>query len=217
MKKNIILLVSVLLIACANNSKNNATKKIAEIWSAKDCSKDDSQKTITLTIEEPKKIEANYPNENMTSMSAFTYINESKPEDYKTMDSIKVIIKEGGSNFEKNYKITDVVNAKGYFEIIDAFSAKIITGNLNGIETYFDKQIISDSIITKIKTGINDLSKKNGAYTKSTIVFFDVKMLEKTNEPILVTNFVVSNNEYYTDIKVIFRQSDKKIIFFGLN
>ena len=217
MKKISILLASTLLIACTNNSKNNATKKIAEIWSAKDCRKDDSQKTITLTIEEPKKIEANYPNENMTSMSAFTYINESKPEDYKTMDSIKVIIKEGGSNFEKNYKITDVVNAKGYFEIIDDFSAKIITGNLNGIETYFDKQIISDSIITRIKTGINDLSKKNGAYTKSTIVFFDVKTLEKKNEPVLVTNFVVSNNEYYTDLKVIFRQSDKKIIFFGLN
>ena len=94
--KHLTLLLLIVLTACT--SKNDESdKKIAQIWNAENCTIENdphSNNVICLTIKNPKKIESDYPNENITSMSAFTYINESKPEDYKTIDSVKVIIKE---------------------------------------------------------------------------------------------------------------------------
>lgn len=219
MKKILLLSLVTLFVACGPNENQKVATSIAQIWGADSCIigiSSGDEKSITLTIKNPK-VKADYPNENITSMSAFTYIHKVPSEEYTRLDNIKVTIKNNSSTFEKTYKITDVLKAEAYFEIVDDFSKKIINGNLKGIESYFATKIISDTTITEIKNGILDLISKNGKPDKSTITYFDFNTLEKTKEPVVVINFVASNATFYSDFKLIFRQSDKKIIFIGLN
>lgn len=220
MNKLIIVLISMILMSCKTDDTQKITSKIAEIWDADKCfveSTNASEKTITLVIENPKNIKDDFPNENITSMASFTFINESLPQDYKNINDIKVILKRKPIDFEKTYKVSDLINAKGYFEIIDSLSSKMICGNLKGFESYFDNTIITDSTILNIKNWLTDLKNSNGKYEKLSIIYFDFNALEKNNEPVFVSNFILSNKNVYTDFKAILRQEDKKIIFIGLN
>lgn len=220
------LTISFLLTSCMSEEKQNAATKAGKLWDAQktsvgSSSSVDSQKgtskALTLTLENLTGLKADYPNKNITSISAYTFIDNLSPDEYKDFDNIKVILKNNSSVFEKSYKITDLILAKDIFKTVDLFSKKITSGNLHEFETLFDKQSIPDSTITQIKNAILSIESIDGRPEKGTIIRFDFDHLEKTNEPVMICYIELESKKSYSTYKLILKTSDKKIIYFGLN
>lgn len=209
-----------------SEEKQNAATKTAKLWNAQKSSVGSSNsadtekgtsKALTLTLENLTGVKANYPNENVTSISAYTFIDNLDPKEYEGYDNVKITVKNNSSVFEKTYKITDLLSAKEVFKTVDTFSKKIISGNLNEFENLFDKQSIPDSTIVQIKNAILSIDATNGRPEKGTVTRFDFDHLKETHEPVVVCYAELESKTSYSTYKLILRSSDKKIIYFGLN
>lgn len=227
MKKIIyILTTAFLLTSCMSEEKQNAATKTAKLWDAQKYlvgsssstnTEKGTSKALTLTLENLTGVKADYPNENITSVSAYTFIDNLPPKEYEGYDNVKITVKNNSSVFEKNYKITDLLAAKSVFKTIDIFSKKIISGNLHEFENLFDKQSIPDSTIVQIKNAILSIDANNGRPEKGMVTRFDFDYLKETHEPVVVCYAELENKNSYSTYKLILRNSDKKIIYFGLN
>lgn len=221
-----VLTISFLLTSCMSEEKQNAAAKSAKLWGAQKSSVGSSSsvdtqkganKDLILTLENLTGVKADYPNENVTSISAYTFIDNISPDEYKGYDNIKVILKNNSSVFEKSYKISDIILAKEMFKTVDLFSKKITSGNLHEFETLFDRQSIPDSTITQIKTAILSIESTDGRPEKGTVIRFDFDHLKETNEAVMVCYVELESKKSYSTYKLILKTSDKKIIYFGLN
>jgi hypothetical protein len=227
MKKTLrLLFIVTLLTSCASKEQQNAGTLVAKLWDAQNSTvgsssaadtKKGTSKSLTLTLENLKGIKADYPNENVTSISAYTFIHNIPPDEYKDYENIKVTIKNNSSIFEKSYKIADVILAKEMFVAVDKFSKKITSGNLTEFESLIDKQSIPDSTIKQVKNAILAIDSAMGRQNKATVIRFDFDHLKESHEPVMIAYVETSNETSYSVYKLILLISDKKIIYIGIN
>jgi len=227
MKRILHLSVIILLMtSCMSEEKQNAAAKVAELWGAQKASVGSSSlantqsgtsKALTLTLENLTGVNADYPHENITSVSAYTFIENLEPKEYEGYNSVKIIVKNNTAAFEESYKISDLLSAKEIFKAVDVFSKKIMSGNLDGFESLFDKQRIPDSSIVQIKRVILSNDSLNGRPDKTSVVRLDFDHVKETNEPVMVTYVGMEGKTSYAMYKLILKTADKKIIYFGLN
>src|SRR5687768_16966752 len=106
------LTLVLLLQSCISESKRTAAMKTAELWDAQESSvgssksadiKKGTTKTLMLTLENLLGVDAAYPNENVTSISAYSFIDNLPPNEYEDYDNITVVVKNNSSIFEKTY------------------------------------------------------------------------------------------------------------------
>ncbi len=211
---------------CTSKTQQGAAIKTAKLWDAEKISigssssfdtQNGEQKTLTLTLEDLKGINKDYPKLNVTSLSAYTFIDNLTPEEYEHYDKVKIIIKNNSSIFEKVYRIDDLIEAREVFEKIDVFSKKIIRGNLEGFENLFDSQSFPDSAMIQIKDAVLSLNNSGGIPEKATVVRFDFDKLNKTHDSVVICYVELENKTSYSTYKLIFKGSNKKIIYFGIN
>ncbi len=102
-------------------------------------------------------------------------------------------------------------------EIVDIFSKKIISGNLQGFENLFDNQCFPDSAIIQIKNAVLSLNNSGGIPEKATVTRFDFDQLNKTHDSVVTCYVELENKTSYSTYRLIFKGSNKKIIYFGIN
>jgi hypothetical protein len=215
------MFLAIILAGCVSKQKEDASIAVAKLWGAQkysvtnihsaDTDKGKS-KTIVLKLEDLKGVDDKYPHENITSLSAYTFLTALPSEEYNGFDFMKVEIKNNAQFFEKKYKISDIVIAKNLFSVVNVFSNKIISNEWEDLDELFDKTIISDTLLFEIKEVIKQINITKGKQDKTTVVFFDFTHTLKTKEPIMITQFEMSNDYTETLYEMMIRVSDKKII-----
>jgi hypothetical protein len=226
MKKTLLLLPVIFLAGCASKEQHKAAKEVAAIWqaqgysvgtSSKADSDHGSKKALTLTLQDFKALKDKFPKENIGCISALQYIRNLPPEEYKDFDRIEITLKHNSETFEKSYSIPDILKANEILKVADDFSKKIISGNLDGLENYFEKKWIPDSIAAGLKTTILLIDSASGRPDKANLIGYEFNTLEETKEPVLVMHTEISNDTTYSIYKLIFATADKKIVYMGIN
>jgi hypothetical protein len=222
MKSNyFIFLILITLIRCVSNEKEKTSITVAELWGAQKYSvassysantQGEKSKTIILSLEDLKDISTDYPKENITSISAYTFIKSLSPEEYKEFDFIKILVNNSAKSYEKAYRISDIIIAQDLFSVVDVFSNKVNSADWEGFSELFDTTVISNAIIFEMKTAIEQIKLANGKQDKNTVVFFDFTKIKKTREAVMICQFEMSNDNSETLYEVMIRVSDKKII-----
>jgi hypothetical protein len=220
MKKLIVILsITINLLGCVPKEQKEASAKVAGMWGAQNISVGDSKsantesgtkKQLTLTMGDLKDTPKDYPGENITSTSALVFINHLPKEEYKDYDEIKIIVKQNSSDFQKSYKISDILDATESFKTIDKFSKEIKTNKFSEFESLFET--IPDSTLTSIKNGLENIRKKEGEPNNGTITFFEFKHITDTREPVVVCRFKQEFKKSYLEFKLVLKTQNKKII-----
>jgi hypothetical protein len=209
-----------------SKEKQAAASEVANIWGAENASigtlstadtDRGSRKALTLTLENIKNVDDNYPKENITSISAFSFFNNLPPDEYKDFDDIKITLKNKSNTFEKNYKVTDLIVAKEIKKSIDDFSNQIISGDLNNFENLFDLSYVKDTTLVKIKNVIKEIENGYGRPNESLIYKIFFGNSEETRDPIVIFYLKISNAKGYAEYKLTFETVNKKIIDFAYN
>ena len=223
----LLFIISIfLLTGCMSADHEQAAIKAARLWDAQKYSvgkgvstntDNGSKKSLTLTLEDLKGVEADYSKENITSISAITFLQNLKEADYDGYSFIKVTLKNNGSTFEKEYNISDLKLTKEYFGIVDNFFKKVKALDFKEFNSLFDKTEISDSTITKLQDGFVGMSSDIGKFDKIVVTGFQFNSLADTKAPVLVIYADFSNAKTFVNTNFIINISDKKINHFGIN
>lgn len=226
MKHVFFLLVVILLTACSSEQQQSSALAVANIWGAenfkvetsdKEIIKGENHSVIILTLENLKRVAADYPKNNITSISALHFIQNLAESEYADYDDIKIIVKNNAEQFEKEYKISEIISAKKLLKIVDQFFQKIKNSDFDNLNYFFDTNHVSDSSISKLKQLIYKVDSAEGKPLKMTIAGFDFKTVGAEKKPVLITHTNAGYTKSYIDYTVVLNISDKKIIHFGIN
>lgn len=226
MTRFLFIVPFLLLAGCMSADHEQAAIKAARLWNAQKYSvgkgvstntDNDSKKSLTLTLEDLKGVEANYSMENITSISAITFLQNLKEVDYDGYSFIKITLKNNGSTFEKEYKISDLKLTKEHFGIVDNFFKMVKALDFKGFSSLFDKKAIPDSTITKLQEGFVGMSTDIGKFDKIVVTGFQFNTLANSKAPVIIIYADFSNAKTFVNTNFIINIVDKKINHFGIN
>jgi hypothetical protein len=223
MKKYLFLLVTIIITSCVSENLEHAASKAAGLWNVQNYkvgtsvsanTDNGSKKSLTLTFED--LADTVDTNENIASISALTFIENLKAEDYDGYSFVKVLLKNNGAVYEKEYKISDVLGSKDYFPVVDAYFQKVKMLDFKDFDSFFSEEI-PDSTIIKLQEAFIGASKEMGKFDKLVVTGFHYDTLAATKDPVIVVYADFSNANAFAHSKFIIILSTKKIIHFGIN
>jgi len=221
MKYIIYFTIVVISVGCISQVKQDAASTIAEMWGAKSAStgtatsaniQEGSINLITLTLENITSVKSDYPREKITSISALQFFRILTPEEFEGFDNILVTVKDSATEFEKNYKISDLQKAKDLSVVALTMGDLIIMANLVALDDLLDKKYISDSSIEALKNRIMNLDSTYGRPVKRIITGFEFHNISQTDEPIIVYCIELSNANASVQYNIMVAESNKKIV-----
>lgn len=227
MKKVVLLFIIPLFLgACLSKELQNAGAVAAGIWGTEKASVSkgtlmDSEKgkvkVITLTLENLKNIPKDYPMENVTSMSAFSFIDNLPAEEYKDYASVKIVVKTNSQTFEEAFEINKILIAIEGAKDVDLLAKKIVSGNLEGFETVFDRKVFTDSVIDRVKDIVLSNERINGKPEKEFLIRYEFRANSETKEDHILYYVNISNKKVSDTYYMMVNAVTKKIISFGTN
>ncbi len=219
MKYLLILFAISFVCSCTSEKLNNSALYVANYWQAEKykAEKAESEKTIVLSLENFKKVEKDYPKNNITSISAVRFIENLPEPEYADCDNIKVAVKNNGESYEKTYKISELFVAKKLFYVVDRFFEKVKLSQYDQLISFFDTNNVPDSNITKIAQVMQRVDSAEGKINKTTIVGFDFRTVGPDKIPVLITHTNATYEKSYVDYTLVLRISDKKLVHLGMN
>lgn len=225
MKKVLFLISVILLASCMSENHEQAAIKVAQMWNAQKYkvgksvsanTDNGSKESLVLTLEDLQGADSINKNENITSISAITFLENLKEEDIDGYAFIKVILQNKGAEYEKEYKISDLVKTREYFGVVNDYFQKVKMLDFKEFDSFFSEEI-SDSTIIKLQDAFVGASKEMGKFDKIVVTGFHYDILADTHEPVIVIYADLSNANAFVTSKFIIIIDTKKIIHFGIN
>lgn len=226
MKNLLLFLPLILLYSCASKEKERAANSVAKMWDASAASvgssatadtKTGTNKRLTLTLENIKGVNSEYPKKYVTSLSAYKFLEYLSPKEIEGYDGVTITLKDKDETFEKNYKISDLIEASTLLNIADSACRLIKNGTVEKIIPYIDQNSLPDSNVVELSNVIKQIETKFGATEKITIVGFEFGEIQDIKEPVVIVYSELSNSKSYTNYKFIMSRKMKKIMFIGVN
>ncbi|MFO0358028.1 MAG: hypothetical protein ACK50A_13825 [Sphingobacteriaceae bacterium] len=226
MKNLFYLLLLVFITSCASKEKERAANSVAKMWDATTASvgssatadtKTGTHKRLTLTLENIKGVNDAYPKKYVTSLSAYKFLEYLSPKEIEGYDGVTITLKGKDETFEKNYKISDLIEASTLLNIADSACRLIKNGTVEKIAPYLDPNSMPDSNIVQLSDVIKQIESKFGLTEKITIIGFEFGEIQDAKEPVMIVYSELSNAKSYTNYKFIMSRKMKKIMFIGIN
>lgn len=226
MKNLLYVLILLFILSCSSKEKQRAANSVAKMWDASSAAvgssasadtKSGTHKRITLTLENIKGVNDEYPKKYVTSLSAYKFLEYLSPKEIEGYDGITITLKGKDESFEKNYKISELIEASTLLNIADSACRVIKNGTVEKIVPYVDPQSMPDSNIVQLTNVVKEIENKFGATEKVTIIGFEFGEIKDMNEPVMIIYSELSNAKSYTNYKFIMSRKLKKIMFIGIN
>lgn len=226
MRFAILIFSFLFLVSCSSKEKQRAANSVAKMWDASSAAvgssasadtKSGTHKRITLTLENIKGVNDEYPKKYVTSLSAYKFLEYLSPEEIEGYDGVTITLKGKDESFEKNYKISDLIEASTLLNIADSACRVIKKGAIEKIVPYVDPKTMPDSNIVQLTNVVKEIENKFGATEKVTIVGFEFGEIKEMNESVMIIYSELSNAKSYTNYKFIMSRKLKKIMFIGIN
>lgn len=222
MKKTLFLLSVLWLTSCTSDHLNDSASGIAENLGASNYSinmeeqTDNSGKIIEFTLEGMDKVTDDKLS-NVTSISAYKLVENLAESDYPDCNAVKVIVKKGNSDFEKQYTMSELQTAKTIFKTAETFFNKINLKDYSNLNDFFDPTKVPDSIVAKLPQAFNQSDSLSGKITDVTPLGFEFKTVDADKKPVLILYVQAYNSKFYVNYMTVFNISDRKIIHFSIN
>lgn len=226
MYRSILFISLFLLFSCSLKEKQHAAQSVAKMWDASNCSvgssmeadsKSETHKRITLTLENIKGVNDSYPKKHITSLSAYKFLEYLTPKEIEGYDGISVLLINKDEQFEKTYKIGDLIDASALLNLTDSVCRIFKTGNIQLSRNFFDAGSMPDSNFVQLQNVINEIETRFGKTNKVTVIGFEFGTIQDSNEPVLMVYAELSNASSYTNYKFFISRKLKKIIHVSIN
>lgn len=226
MYRSILILSLLFFCACSSKEKQRAAQTVAKMWDAANCSvgssmqadtKSGTHKRITLTLENIKGVNDSYPKKYITSLSAYKFLEHLTPKEIEGYDGVSVLLKNKNEQFEKTYKINDLIDASALLNLADSVCRIFKTGNIQLSRNFFDPNSVPDSNFIQLQNVVSEIESKFGKINKVTVIGFEFGTLQESNEPVLMVYAELSNASSYTNYTFFISRKLKKIIHVSIN